>query len=285
MLVTNPHPEDATNGSPLERVHHPEIVPLEVGDLWVEELVFREQMLRVGFVPALRQAIELLAAGRGATRSNGPLPPIVAGFEVVYLDGGRSNDREIREGLAGLDCEVISGTGGVFAGLSGGFELLRARERSGWVLDLGQSQLKLASPTHAWTWPRDSARLLEASHTSASALPAQRRRLKEFIALKLQLAIAEVREIPQTLVAALPSRLAGDGTPLYGTYAGLRGYRNLIPDALEQAGLRDVPVFVLNDAELAAHSARLDPRLANYRKVLVLTLGFGIGAALIHRGG
>jgi len=283
MLVTEANSEDVTDGSPLERVHHPEIVPLEVGDLWVDDVVFREQMLRVGFVPALRQAIESLAAGRGATRSNGPLPPIVAGFGAVYLAGGRANDPEIHEGLAGLNCNVIAGTGGVFAGLSGGFELLRARGRSGWVLDLGQSQLKLASPTHAWTWPRDSARLPEESHTSPSALPTYRRRLKEFIALKLQLAIAEVREIPQCLVAALPSRLADDGTPLYGTYAGLRGYRSLIPDALELAGLRDVPVFVLNDAELAAHSARLDPRLAAYRKILVLTLGFGIGAALIQR--
>jgi len=283
MLVTETNPEGVTNSSPLERVHDAEIVPLEVGDLWVDGVVFREQMLRVGFVPALRQAIELLAAGRGATRSNGPLPPIVAGFEAVYLAGGRANDREIHEGMASLKCDVIAGIDGVFAGLSGGFELLRARQRSGWVLDLGQSQLKLASPTQAWTWPRDSARLPEASHTSPSALPAQRRRLKEFIALKLQLAIAESNETPQSLVAALPSRLTDDGTPLYGTYAGLRGYRGLIPDALELAGLKDVPVFVLNDAELTAHSAKLDPRLAAYRKILVLTLGFGIGAALIVR--
>jgi hypothetical protein len=283
MLVTESIPEAVTNGGPLERVHHPEIVPLEVGDLWVDEVVFREQMLRVGFVPALRQAIILLSAGRGATRSNGPLPPIVAGFEAVYLTGGRANDRTIHEGLAGLDCEFISGTDGAFAGLSGGFELLRARGRSGWVLDLGQSQLKLASSTHAWTWPRDSARMPDSSHTSLSTLPTHRRRLKEFIALKLQFAIAESREAPQTLVAALPSRLADDGTPLYGTYAGLRGNRRLVPDALELAGLQNVPVFVLNDAELAAHSARLDPRLAGYQKILVLTLGFGIGAALIQR--
>ena len=49
------------------------------------------------------------------------------------------------------------------------------------------------------------------------------------------------------------------------------------------AGLAGLSLFVLNDAELAALSARLDSRLAGFRKVLVLTLGFGIGAALIHR--
>jgi len=57
-----------------------------------------------------------------------------------------------------------------------------------------------------------------------------------------------------------------------------------LPEAMELAGLAGVPLFVLNDAELAALSALTDPRLAGFRKVLVLTLGFGIGAALIHRG-
>jgi predicted NBD/HSP70 family sugar kinase len=63
----------------------------------------------------------------------------------------------------------------------------------------------------------------------------------------------------------------------------MRGDRTLLPDALAMAGLPDLPLFVLNDAELAAFSARADPRLAQYRKVLVLTLGFGLGAALICR--
>ena len=59
----------------------------------------------------------------------------------------------------------------------------------------------------------------------------------------------------------------------------------LLPDALEMAGLPDLPLLVLNDAELAALSAISDERLARFRKVLVLTLGFGIGAALIDHSG
>jgi len=45
-----------------------------------------------------------------------------------------------------------------------------------------------------------------------------------------------------------------------------------------------IPVWVLNDAELAALGALVDPRMEGCRKVLVLTLGFGIGAALVERG-
>ena len=113
----------------------------------------------------------------------------------------------------------------------------------------------------------------------------QRRRLREFIAVKLQIAMAETGRQPEAVLFALPARLDDDGTPGTGDYAGLRGYRELIPDALLLAGLAHVPSFVLNDAELAAFSARADPRLAAFHKILVLTLGFGIGAALVCRSG
>jgi predicted NBD/HSP70 family sugar kinase len=115
--------------------------------------------------------------------------------------------------------------------------------------------------------------------------PAQRRRLREFIALKLQIAMSECGQRPRALVFALPTRLDDDGTPRSSNYAGMRGDRTLLPDALQMAGLTNVPLFVLNDAELAALGALTDPRLAGFNKVLVLTLGFGLGAALIARAG
>ena len=85
------------------------------------------------------------------------------------------------------------------------------------------------------------------------------------------------------MVFALPARLGNDGTPASSNYAGMRGDRALTTDALELVGLPGVTLLVLNDAELAALSVRCDPRLAGFRKVLVLTLGFGIGAALLNR--
>lgn len=96
--------------------------------------------------------------------------------------------------------------------------------------------------------------------------------------------MVEYGQRPRALVFALPAKLDDDGTPHSSNYAGMAGDRALLSDALEMGGLAGLPLFVVNDAELAALSARLDPRLAGFRKVLVLTLGFGIGAALIHRG-
>ena len=95
--------------------------------------------------------------------------------------------------------------------------------------------------------------------------------------------MAEARQRPHAMVFALPALVADDGTPAGSSYAGMQGERMLLPDALRMAGLADAPLLVLHDAELAALSARLDARLTGFRKVLVLTLGFGIGAALIHR--
>ena len=187
--------------------------------------------------------------------------------------------------MSGFPCAVCYGADGVFAGARGGFDLLQSRGLCGWTLDLGQSQLKLVSPERRWVFPREITRLRESDKVAMLEVPSQRRRLREFIALKLQIALSEIAHRPQALVAGLPTRVTADATPLGGSYAGLRGYRELIPDALELAGLSDVPAFVLNDAELAAFSARVEPRLTGFRKILVLTLGFGIGAALVCRSG
>ena len=276
-------PTPISRGPVVQRIHHPGIIPLEVGDLWVDGAVVRERMLEWGFPRALRRVIELLFEGRGATRSNGPLAPSVAGFEAVFFTGGRANEEDLRAVVADSRWETRFSPAGVFSGASAGLSLLEQQGLTGWVLDLGHSQLKLAACDRVWTFPRDLTRL-RASHTSSlRRIPVQRRRLREFLALKLQIVMAETGCRPESLLIALPSRLDNDGTPDASDYAGLCGYRELIPDTIELAGLADVAAFVLNDAELAALSARADPALASCRKILVLTLGFGIGAALVSR--
>jgi hypothetical protein len=208
---------------------------------------------------------------------------LASGFDALFLTGGRVAEPELRDVTSGLPFPVFFGEGGLYAGALGGFELLRQRRLSGWVVDLGQSHLKIAAPQRHWVFARDWSRLREPTNVSPSEWPVQRRRQREFVALRLQMAMAEDGAKPAALVFALPTRLADDGTPGGSNYAGMRGDRALVPDALALAGLAGVPLFVLNDAELAALSALTDGRLAHFKKVLVLTLGFGIGAALICR--
>jgi hypothetical protein len=268
----------------MERVRSPEVSALELWDLRVNGAVLWEWSEEPEYPAVLRQALETLRAGEGTTRSHGPVPASIAGFEAVFLTGGGACAEELREGLAGFSFAVVFGDRPVFGGERGGFDLLRTRGLSGWVADLGQTQLKLATPARRWTFPRSWTRLPPAVLLPPAETAAQCRRLREFIALKLQMAMAEISQRPHSVVFALPAEVADDGTPGCSSYAGMGGDRMLLPDALKLSGLADVPLFVLHDVELAALSARLDPRLAEFRKVLVLTLGFSIGAALIRRG-
>jgi len=267
---------------PLERVRHPEVVPLELGDVWVNASRLGRKRSSRTFPALLRGAIEVLHAGHEAA-SNGSLSAAVAGFDAVFLAGGRANEDLFRVALAGLPCALFFGDAGVYAGARGGFDWLRQRGLSGWVVDLGQSHLKLATPECRWIFPRDCGRLRAAHAIAPPELPAQRRRLREFLTLGLQFAMVETGQRPDAVVWALPTRVAEDGTPLGGDYAGMKGDRALLTDVLEQSGLAGRPLFVLNDAELTALSARLDTRLNRYRKIFVVTLGFGIGTALIQR--
>jgi len=272
------HPQPDFN---LSRVRHPDVLPLEISDARVDGVTLWVWSHEPDFATALRRALE--SWREGASASSGNEQANVPNFDAVYLTGGRTADPQLRAELSKLPCAVLFSEEPVFAGEKGGFELLRARGLSGWVADLGKSQLKLSAPGWRWSFPRDWARLRSSSDIGLQEVPAQRRRLREFIALKLQAALVESSLSPQALVFALPSRLDDDGTPGVSSYAGMQGDRTLVRDAADLAGLPGLPLFVLNDAELAALSARSDARLAGFGKVLVLTLGFGIGAALVQR--
>jgi hypothetical protein len=268
----------------MERVYHPEILPFELSDLMVKGSTLWQWSQGPGFDEVLRPTLAMLREGQARMPSHEPLPASVPGFEAVFLTGGRSMEGGLRESLSSLPFPAVFDHEPVFGGERGGFALLQSRGLSGWILDLGKSQLKFSAPGRHWIFPRDWQRLRISGDVPLMEEPAQRRRLREFIALNLQFARIECGQCPEALVVALPAKLDGDGTPHTCNYAGMKGDSTLLPDALQLAGLPDLPLFVLNDAELAALTARLDERLAGFRKVLVLTLGFGIGAALIQRG-
>ncbi len=269
--------------SGVERIRHPGIVPLELSDLWVEGATLWEWSYSPGFAGALRRALEHWRSGDSSNRWSEPAPAGLPGFEAVFVTGGRSKDLAVRAELSRLSCPVVFGEDPVFGGECGGFAILQARHLSGWVLDLGKSQFKLSAPGLRWIFPRDWKRFPPAGQVSARDIPAQRRRIREFIALKLRRALVETSQPAQAIVFGLHARLSDDGTPAGSSYAGVRGDRNLVRDAVDLAGLENLPVLVINDAELAAWSVFLDATLSPFGKVLVLTLGFGIGAAVVQR--
>jgi len=107
-------------------------------------------------------------------------------------------------------------------------------------------------------------------------------------------AFLAVREPPPPLlVLALPSALADDNTPEGCTYPGWEGCAELLPriaarlddwiqgDPSHPWRVAEGRILLLNDAELAARSARLQSSAVASRITLALTLGFGPGAAIL----
>lgn len=99
-----------------------------------------------------------------------------------------------------------------------------------------------------------------------------------FVADALPMAMRNFGEA-DAVVLALPAELDDAGCPEGSSYPGLQGDHDLAACVLARAGIPGARVALLNDAELAAVSAK---RVVAARSTaLVLTVGFGIGGALL----
>jgi hypothetical protein len=268
---------DSRKQSPkLIRYRHPRVVPLELWDLWIGKQILWDAIRDPDFPRILREALINLRAGGGATRSDGPVPPEIRGFDALWLGGGGCK-AALRKVLRDSPFPVYFAETEAFAGERGGLALLAREGCAGCVVDLGQTQLKISAAGKRSTFARDFEALPVRDDDAECDHPEQRLRLREFIACSL----CECGAQPEAVVFALPARLSADGEPEGSSYIGLRGDVQLVPDALALAGLAPRIVFLLNDAELAALSALADVRVSPAKRTLVLTVGFGLGAALL----
>ncbi len=128
------------------------------------------------------------------------------------------------------------------------------------AIDLGQTQLKLMTPERSVVYPRQLP-------YGRAALPEAegRKRLRAFVAEALAAAGPH-----DGVVLGLPNRLNAAGEAESSTYPGLYGP--------VEAVFGNVDWVVVNDAVLTARG--YPP--AGRAKRLVLTVGFGVGAALWH---
>jgi len=231
------------------------------------------------FPELLLEALRTLHAGGAATRSDGPAPAEVRGFEALFIGGGGAESAALRDAVLKAPWPVVFSEECRFVGEKGGFHLLAMHDRPGLVVDLGQTQLKVAAPGRRWTFQRDFTRLPMREDRASESVSEQRMELRRFIGESLRECAAGTSV--GGLVIALPSRLDDGGVPEGSSYVGMAGDAALVEDALEIAGLQHATTWLLNDAELASLSARLHPGVDPRKRTLVLTLGFGLGAALL----
>jgi hypothetical protein len=148
--------------------------------------------------------------------------------------------------LRPLKLQATVGADPVFAAARAGALLAPA------CADVGQTSIKLVMNGKAWLRPRD--------------------RGTDFIARALS-------ELSGPCVIALPCELDDD---LQLTECSYDWSANDLPLILRKAGLGQETALILNDAELAGVAAMNDPQVPKDKRTLVLTLGFGVGAALIR---
>ena len=263
----------------IERFRAPGITPAEVWDLPVDGRAFWQRLgstrlaersaagvgepaIAAEFAEVISRALPLIAARLGA-------------FERVVLAGGLT----ALEGYGVQGAAVLPGGAFCAAGAAdSGAEL---------VVDIGQTAHKLALGAHRVLIERDLQRcpLVTVEH-HANLSPQRRAELgtaacefaAESIARGLQLGDA------RTLWLALPVALDDELRPGDCTYPGWEGdaglVRRMLSLACELAGRTPARVKVANDAELAALSASKAGLCSG--RTLVLTLGFGPGAAVVE---
>jgi hypothetical protein len=254
------------------------VVPLEVWDLLTEHGPLWQCRDLPDWPALLLRAIEDLREGRARRAGGEPLPDECRRIDFLFVGGGGARRAGLVEVLAGgrLPCHISSA--GAFVGEAGGFALLRRAGLAGAVVDLGQTALKVSTPGRRLVVPRPLWRLPLTCPAEGTEEP--RGALRDFVA-------AAIRQVPgpaDGVVLALPCEVDDDRVPGPCSYVGLEGDRVFVADVLRRAGLSGVTALVLNDAELAAASARLSPHVPPDRTTLVLTLGFGVGAALLLPG-
>lgn len=250
------------------------VIPLEIWDLEVRGVTLFAARQEPDFAARLIEGVESIRRGDARTQSGFTLPDPCRHIDALFAGGGGLVG-PIEAALRASDLPFYSA--GAFAGEAGGLDLLDTiGARAGLVVDVGQSAIKISARSFRRRFPRDLTRLPLARPLGYRGEP--REPFRSFVAEALLLAMREVSEA-DAIVLALPAELDDAGCPEGSSYPGLQGDGDLVAAVLARAGIPGARAVLLNDAELAALSAKLVvPAEAT---ALVLTIGFGIGGALL----
>jgi len=251
------------------RYHDPRVIPIEVWDLLVDGSPLYRFERNATFGGALAKAAEALIAGTAQTESGTPFPPECRSIGSVVLTGGGAKD--VRWKANAIPARNIPQD---FPGERGGFELLaRIGSANGIVVDLGQRRLKVSHANHR-TMVERNFNAIPISSRPTEALG--RDALVAWVAATL-LPITTASK-PDGVVLALPCAITSEGVVDTCSYPWTKG-DTIVNDLLNASSLTNVPTWIVNDAELAAIGLLAESRSSN--ATLVLTIGHGVGAALI----
>ncbi len=269
------------------RYHPPGVTPLEIWDLSIGEGILSDHIGSQTFGEVLYGALGRLHSGCGRTRSAGELQGVCRGFDTVVLTGGGASRSLLVKSSGTAPFATASLGSDPFIGEPGGYWILGNKVAEDAVVDVGQVQIKVTMAGRRFSFPRDFEALpVRAAdgcgREDRTTLGVQRDRLERFVGDSLHRACRWTSCLPKAAVIALPCELDDEGLPGRSSYLGTEGNVDLVANALDHANLGGCAVTVLNDAELAALSVAVSPAAMGGQRILVVTIGFGVGAALLE---
>ncbi len=250
----------------------PRVIPIEVWDLLVDGAPLYSFERDHHFGKALARGAEILRSGLARTESGTPFPHACTRIGHVVLSGGAARGVRWQSDTVGATSSAHD-----FPAERGGFEILcRHRVPNGIVIDLGQERLKVSTLNQRAMSARNNNTIPIASRPN---LNVGRDALVRWVAETVRPFVADAA--PEGVVFALPCAIQHNGIVSTCSYPWAEG-DSIVDEILDASGLKNSPAWVVNDAELAAIGFSLDP--LPHEATLVLTIGFGVGGALVLGG-
>ena len=253
----------------------PDVIGLELWDVvvggrplqaWRDEPEFSERL-----ADAVVDVVRL-----GGTRRSQRARTAIARVQQVHLLGGGVTP-QIRDRLVDSGFEATVDADPVFAAARAAHAMLEPQIGAGARVgaDIGQTSIKVFDGRQTSRVDRGPAAPLRDA-VPVEARATARERTISFLGETLR------REPPpQSMVLGVPCRLSPTGSPLGCSYCWSDPDPNWTSDLGAHLGVEPERIHLLNDAELAAVATAADERLDRARPVLTLTIGFGVGAALL----
>jgi hypothetical protein len=196
-----------------------------------------------------------------------------AAIKHVHLIGGGASEPGLVPELETVGFAVSVASEPRLAAVRAGLSLLPGAA----CVDVGQTSLKLAVAGDTWVIERDPVAAPQRDETAPEALAQARRSTIAFLAE----GIARRLE-GRSLVLALPCELSDDGVAAGCTYCWGQSDASLLRELADAAAVDWAALRILNDGELAGVAASREPSVPADQITLVLTIGFGVGAALLE---
>lgn len=262
---------------------HPGVTAVELWDMMIDGATLFAQREAASFPRSLGKAVLALRRGE-AVRAGGEVLPALA-WDAVALVGGAVDESRTRDAFdaAGIPLDVVSADP-LFAASHGREALVESRRGNAGavVIDAGQTAIKACGPAGRVHRARTTPMANDGAQPAPEDDPHRAAFVAEISSVLLE-ACGETE--PSYLLLGVPCEVTTKDHSLVlgvSTHPIAGDGASLVRAITRRAGCEWISSAIVNDAVLAAWAlASRSPSPARSR--LVLTLGHGVGAALVER--